>query len=100
MWRRHPANAGTFQSAATTLEDVIARNPGTPCIFNKGTNADGSSLDSNEWWGNSTVSLGLAGATQTLPAGTGNYYSTTGNLRVGFPRPATASRTTTACTDC
>lgn len=79
-----PSNFPTFQSPVTTIEDLAARNPGKPCVSNKGTNADGMSLDSNEWWGNSTVALGTVDAAQTLPAGTGNYYTTNGLLRVGF----------------
>ncbi|HEX6707144.1 MAG TPA: hypothetical protein VF169_20470 [Albitalea sp.] len=68
----------------STLEDLVSRNPGSPCVFNKGTNADGSSIDANEWWGNGTASLGSVAAAATQPAGTGAYYTTTALLRVGF----------------
>jgi hypothetical protein len=67
-----------------TLEDLAARNPGTPCIFGMHTNADGSSLEQNEWWSNGTVSMGVVPEVNTLPAGTGNYYSTSATLRIGF----------------
>ena len=79
-----PSNFSTFQSPVTTIEDLVARNPGKPCVSSKFTNADGTSLDPNEWWGNSTASIGTVSGLQTLPAGTGNQYTTTGLLRVGF----------------
>ena len=78
------ANFATFRSPVTTLEDLVARNLGAPCVFNMGSNSDGTSLVPNEWWGNSTVSIGTVSGSQSLPAGTTNYYSTTGDLRVGF----------------
>jgi hypothetical protein len=68
----------------TTLEEMVARNPGSPCIFNAQTNADGTSLAQREAWGLSTVSLGNSANGKSLPAGTGNYYTTTARLRVGF----------------
>jgi trimeric autotransporter adhesin len=68
----------------TTLEDLVARNPGHACVFNKGSNADGSSLEPNEWWGNSSASLGIVNAAVTPPAGTGQYYSANASLRVAF----------------
>jgi len=78
------ANNASFLSKVHTLEDLVARNPGTPCIFNKGTNSDGSSLDPNEWWSNGTVGLGSVADAATQPAGTGNYYTTTAIYRLGF----------------
>lgn len=76
--------AAAAQVPAATLEDMIARMPGRPCIFNQGGTAPNQTLSPNEWWGNSTVNLGdLAGA-NTQPVGTGNVYSTTASLRVGF----------------
>ena len=78
------ANSASFSSTVTTLDDLIARNPGKPCIFAKATNSDGTSLDPSEWWSNSTVSIGTVSGSQTLPAGTSNYYTTNGLLRVAF----------------
>jgi hypothetical protein len=78
------ANSASLYQPVDTLDAMVARYPGKPCIFNKGTNADGSSTDPNEWWGNSTVSMGSVAAAATPPDGTGNYYSTTLLLRVGF----------------
>ncbi len=78
------ANSANFLSPLATLDDLVARNPGKPCLFARATNSDGTSLDSNEWWSNSTVSIGTVAASQTLPAGTSNYYTTTGALRVAF----------------
>lgn len=61
------ANAAGLQRRAATLEDVMAGNLGAPCQFNRGSlvNADGSRFDSgetNEWWSNSTISLGKVGS--------------------------------------
>ncbi|HUG24895.1 hypothetical protein [Piscinibacter sp.] len=67
-----------------TLEDLAARNPGSPCIFGMNTNADGSSLAQNEWWSNGTIHMGNVADINTLPAGTGNYYTTHAILRIGF----------------
>lgn len=78
------ANSASLFHPVDTLDAMVARYPGKPCIFNKGTNADGSSTDPNEWWGNSTVSMGSVVAAATQPQGTGGYYSTTLLLRVGF----------------
>jgi len=78
------SNSASFFKPVVTLDTLIARNSGTPCVFAKGTNADGSSLDSNEWWSNSTVSLGSVSGAAVQPSGTGNYYSTTALLRVSF----------------
>jgi len=78
------ANSASLFHPVDSLDTLVARYPGKPCVFNKGTNADGSSLDPNEWWGNSTVSLGSLVGAQTQPTGTSNYYNTTLLLRVGF----------------
>ena len=78
------AATGITPTAVASLEDMAVRYPGKPCIFGQGTNADGSSLDPNEWWTQSTISLGTVTASQTLPAATANYYTTSGLLRVGF----------------
>lgn len=77
-------NAGT-PVATTNLEEMAARFPGKPCIFNAATNSDGTSLDPNEAWGTTSLSMGdVQNYHATLPAGTGNYYNNVGRMRVGF----------------
>ncbi len=87
-----PANAASMISPVHTLEDLIARSPGRPCLFAKGTNADGISLDPNEWWTNGTASLGSASGAATQPGGTGNFYTTTAIFRVGFDATGNGTR--------
>ena len=77
------SNAGTAVVTAS-LEEMAARNPGRPCVFNQATNADGTSLNPNEGWGATTISLGTITNGNTLPTGTANYYNTTARLRVAF----------------
>ena len=77
-------SAASSVVTVTTLETLIARNPGTPCVFNPGGTAPDVTGPTNEWWSNSTVSLGTLAGAITPPAGTGNYYSTTAGLRVAF----------------
>jgi hypothetical protein len=82
-----PACAGTATATpAATLEEMVARNPGSPCIYGQQTNdANGPSLDPNEIWGLTTVSMGTLASNVERPAGTGNYYTTNRLLRVSFP---------------
>ncbi|MDM0001774.1 hypothetical protein QTI24_24415 [Variovorax sp. J22P240] len=63
----------------TTLEGMIAKYKGTPCIF--GTHFIGNGIASpnpSEWWGNSTLSVGLLGTAPVLADPTtfmtGNTY--------------------------
>lgn len=86
----------SYTSLATALEAFVAANPATPCVYNPGTtqvqSTSGtpvtvSSGSRNEWWGNSTASMGVlgsvpVGATQT--AGSESYYTGNTLLRVGF----------------
>ena len=77
-------NAGTAL-ATGSLEEMVSRNPGKPCIFNAQTNADGTSTSPRYSWGTTSVSLGdVPNYYDTLPAGTGNYYSNNGRMRVAF----------------
>jgi hypothetical protein len=77
--------ASSYSTQATTLDALIAANRGTPCLFNPGTDGNGSSGTRNDWWSNSTLSVGtLAGYYASLPAGTGNYYTRDANLRFAF----------------
>ncbi len=80
------ACAGTLPapSAVSTLEDLVARAVGKPCVFNRSGTAPNQSLDPNEWGGNSTVNLGTVTGANALPSGTGTYYSSDALLRVAF----------------
>lgn len=75
----------TASTLAATLEEVIARAPGKPCIFAGSTNSDGTSLNPNEAWVGSSVFLATVANGTTLPAGTANYYSTNLRVRAAFP---------------
>ena len=76
---------GPIQSLATTLEQVAQRNLGIPCIFGTNTDASGTSLDPNEAWGMTTISLGTLATNVAPPAGTGSYFTTNRLLRASFP---------------
>ncbi|MBW8846529.1 MAG: hypothetical protein JF607_16315 [Burkholderiales bacterium] len=76
--------ATTTAATVTTLEDLVAHNPGKPCIFAKATSGSDSSLDPNESWGTSTASLGVLTGAATRPTGTGSWYNTDLRLRVAF----------------
>jgi trimeric autotransporter adhesin len=77
--------ASSYTSQATTLDALIAANRGTPCLFNPSTDGNGNSGTRNDWWSNSTLSVGtLASYYTSLPAGTANFYTRDANLRVAF----------------
>ena len=76
-------NAGT-EVPATSLDEMVARRPGRPCIFGQASDANGTGLSANEIWGLSTVSLGDVPDGVAQPAGTGNFYTTTARMRVSF----------------
>jgi trimeric autotransporter adhesin len=79
------AATGTAPTTVTaTLEDMIAKAPGKPCVFGVNTNADGTSLNPSESWGNTSLSLGTITNGTALPAGTGSYFSTNLRIRVAF----------------
>ena len=87
-----PACAGTTPSvAATSLEEMAARMPGQPCIFGAQTNADGTSTNPRQGWGATSLGLGTLANGNTLPAGTGNYYTTNARLRVSFAASGNAT---------
>lgn len=77
-----------------TLDELIARNTGTPCVFQ--SNAQTGPRD--EWWSNSTASIGTLPGAVTPPAGTGNLYSTNAKLRVAFI-PGTTTANFYRCTE-
>lgn len=85
----------SYTSLATALEAFVAANPATPCVYDPGTAqvqttsgpATVSSGSRNEWWGNSTASMGVLGTAAvgaTQPAGSASYYTGNTLLRVGF----------------
>lgn len=76
--------ATTTQTVGITLELMVERNPGRPCVFGPTTDANGTSLDPNEIWGNTSVSLGTLSGNTPPPAGTGTHYTTNRLLRVAF----------------
>lgn len=80
-----------YTTPAETLETMIARHQGTPCVFGEGSvvittvsgTATVSSGPRNEWWTQSTLSVGTIG---TAPVGgvQSAYYTTNTLLRVAF----------------
>lgn len=91
--------AATAATAApfTTLDALIAGNPGKPCVFAKATSGSDASLDPNESWSTSTASLGVLRGAATPPAGTGNWYSTELRLRVAFAGAGSQATTYYSC---
>lgn len=83
--------ASVYSTPATTLESLIAANPGTPCVYQQGTTVittvsgttTVSSGPRNEWWSNSTTSLGVIGSATTGGIQSG-YYTTNTLLRIAF----------------
>lgn len=89
---------GTVACAATplpatariaTLETLIQRSPGVPCVFGAGTiDGDNGSFQSgpkNEWWGATSIELGTVGG---APLGTAatitGYYTGNYLMRASF----------------
>lgn len=81
-----PANQ--VQSPADSLDTLVARYRGTPCAFNQGSQTVGgqvfSSLAPNEWTGQSTLSIGVAGTDVVGAAPQTGYYTGNRLLRVAF----------------
>lgn len=69
-------NAASLYNEVSTLEELIAGNPGTPCIFESNANTG----PRNEWWSQSTVSVG----TLPAPAQANTYYRAVRDIRVAF----------------
>jgi hypothetical protein len=83
----------------TTLEQMITLASGTPCVYPQGNVVIGGvtylSDPSNEWWGNSTLSIGTitpAGAS-TAPS----FYSANTRLRIAFKGAGANAVTFYAC---
>ncbi|RZL33957.1 MAG: hypothetical protein EOP35_16720, partial [Rubrivivax sp.] len=87
----------TTAETLATLEDLVARSPGKPCVFAKTTSGSDVSTDPNESWGTSTASLGTVANAATRPAGTGNYYTTELSLRLAFTGGSSTAATYYGC---
>lgn len=70
------ANAASLQSEVTTLEQLVAAYPGKPCVFT----ANASTGPRNEWWSNSSLSIGAVPG----PAPASAYYRAGRNIRLAF----------------
>ena len=70
------ANAVSLYNEITALEQLVAGNPGKPCIYGANANAG----PRNDWWTNSTMSIGQVAI--AAPANT--YYRAARNIRVAF----------------
>lgn len=73
-----------YTTFASSLEQVISRNRGTPCVLDQFTNENGASLPANERWSEVTVPIGTVPNGVQRPAGTGNHYTTIAWIRVAF----------------
>jgi hypothetical protein len=82
---------GSYTSAPATLEAMIAGAGGTPCVYGQGsvvisTGSGTTSVSSgprNEWWGQSSLSVGTLGTATTGGIQSG-YFTTNTYLRVAF----------------
>lgn len=70
------ANAASLQREVATLEQLVAAYPGKPCVFA----ANASTGPRNEWWSNSSLSIG----TVSGPASASAYYRSDRNIRLAF----------------
>jgi len=84
-----------------TLEAMIASKTGTPCIYAQSSFTYGGATYTsdvpNEWWGNSTLSLGKLGS---APIGNGTapgFYTANIPLRIAFTGSGTNPVTYYAC---
>lgn len=89
-------------SSSTTLEGAIAAKQGTPCIYAQGSitynGVTYQSDASNDWWGNSTVSLGSVGTVPTATnANSTGYYTGNTLLRAAFKGTGANAVTYYAC---
>ena len=86
-------NANPFpgSSPTATLEQLVAVNRGTPCVYgvNNVTGLNGLALSSgarNEGWGSTTLSLGAVGSAPTYSnaSSASSWYTSNTRLRVAF----------------
>lgn len=71
-------------AAASTLEEVIGRARGQPCLFNQAGGTPNFSLNPNEAWDYATIGVGNLANALAQPIGTGNFYTTQARFRVAF----------------
>ncbi len=85
----------------TTLEQMIALASGTPCVFAPGSFVYGgvtySSGPTNEWWGNSTLSIGTLGTALVGAGPAPGFFTTNTRLRVAFKGTGANAVTFYAC---
>jgi len=95
------AETNTNGTNSTTLEGMIAAMTGTPCVYAQGSFVYGgvtyTSDVPNEWWSNSTVSLGTIGTAVTGSGPAPGYYTTNTRLRVAFKGTGANAVTYYAC---
>lgn len=84
--------ANQVSRPVATLEQLVALNPGQPCVLNQAVNGNDRSLDPNEWWSNSTASLGVLTGAASVPANTGAWYNADLRLRVAFDASGNGTR--------
>lgn len=94
-------DASTNGLPAPTLEAMIATRGGSPCVYAQSSFVYGgvtyTSDTPNEWWSNSTLSLGKLG---TAPVNSGpapGFYTGNTSLRVAFKGTGTNPVTYYAC---
>jgi trimeric autotransporter adhesin len=78
------ATLNTVTTPATTLEEMVNRVRGTPCLFPAGGQPPNQSTDPDEVWGFASLTLGDLAGQATRPPNTGTFYSTNLRLRVAF----------------
>ena len=87
--------------SSTTLEGMIASKGGTPCVYGPATFMYGgvtyTSDTSNEWWANSTVSLGKVGTAPVNNGAAPGFYTSNKHLRIAFKGTGTNPVTYYAC---
>jgi len=95
------AETNTNGTNSTTLEGLIAAMTGTPCVYAQGSfvygNVTYTSDVPNEWWSNSTVSLGTIGTALTGSGPAPGYYTTNTRLRAAFKGTGANAVTYYAC---
>lgn len=80
----------SYNAFATTLDSIVAANRGTPCVYGPnhvitlGNGTQASSGSRNEWWSQSTLSIGQLGTAPTGGNAQTAYYTTNTLLRVAF----------------
>lgn len=95
------AETNTNGTNSNTLEGMVAAKSGTPCIYGPGSfvynGVTYNSGPTNDWWGNSTVSLGRLG---TAPVNSGTapgFFSGNTLLRIAFQGSGTNPVTYYSC---